>query len=186
MNIVFLRRVTNHVRSNVSIFVLSYCSTIDVLSLRRGRNFWMVGKFSFVPRKSCMVGDLLFGSISNGTPSPPLSLGSWFIVFSCPIQNRSRKSNTLRSSYAVLLTEEPLVEHDRKEVSSNRFFNGVLGRVGTHMMIFSCSSQINPVNPMKFSAGTLCFSLKEKNGWLEMTRRRTGQTCNTVRCTLMV
>ena len=102
------------------------------------------------------------------------------------IDKGSRKSNTLRSSYAVLLTEEPLVEHDRKEVSSNRFFNGVLGRVGTHMMIFSCSSQINPINPMKFSAGTLCFSLKEKNGWLEMTRRRTGQTCNTVRCTLMV
>ena len=45
MNFVFhnehciLGRVTNHVRSNVSIFVLSYCSTIDVLSLRRGRNF---------------------------------------------------------------------------------------------------------------------------------------------------
>ena len=52
------------------------------------------------------------------------------------------------------------------------------------MIAFSCSSQTSAVNPMHFGVGTSSFSLKGKNGWWDMTRRRSGQTWRTVRYTL--
>ena len=35
--------------------------------------------------------------------------------------------------------------------------------MGTPVVVFPCSRQISPVNPMLFGAGTICFALNGKN-----------------------